>query len=47
VAGIRNRGETAFLHATASNVNAIRLYQALGFSLRREVEFEAVRVPLA
>jgi ribosomal protein S18 acetylase RimI-like enzyme len=47
VAGIRSRGETAFLHATASNVNAIRLYEALGFSMRREVAFEAIRVPPA
>jgi ribosomal protein S18 acetylase RimI-like enzyme len=45
VGGIRSRQERAFLHATASNVNAIRLYQAIGFALRREVVFQAVRVP--
>jgi ribosomal protein S18 acetylase RimI-like enzyme len=45
--GIRQRGETPFLHASAANVNALRLYEALGFRLRREVSFVAVRVPSA
>ena len=31
------RGETPFLHAYASNAGAIALYEALGFTLRREV----------
>lgn len=31
------RGETPFLHAYASNANAIALYRKLGFSLRCEV----------
>ncbi len=44
-AGIRRRGDTPFLHAAAENVGAIRLYQSLGFRLRREVVFEAVQVP--
>ena len=44
-AGIRARGETPFLHAAATNTNAIRLYESLGFRLRREVVFLAVRVP--
>ena len=35
---IVRRGETPFLHAYASNANAIRLYQRLGFVLRCEVE---------
>jgi ribosomal protein S18 acetylase RimI-like enzyme len=43
--GIRQRGETPFLHAAASNTNAIRLYQSLGFRLRREAMFTAARVP--
>ncbi|MEY9839976.1 GNAT family N-acetyltransferase [Streptacidiphilus sp. EB103A] len=43
--GIRARGETPFLHAAATNTNAIRLYLSLGFRLRREVSFVAVRVP--
>jgi ribosomal protein S18 acetylase RimI-like enzyme len=45
VAGIRARGETPFLHALASNAGAIRLYEALGFELRRTMAFSAVRVP--
>lgn len=44
-AGIRARGETPFLHASAANTNAIRLYEALGFELRRSVEFVALRTP--
>jgi ribosomal protein S18 acetylase RimI-like enzyme len=38
-AGITARGETPFLHAVTTNVNAIRLYEALGFAVRREVTF--------
>jgi ribosomal protein S18 acetylase RimI-like enzyme len=44
-AGIRDRGETPFLHAAASNTNAIRLYESLGFRLRRTLTFFAARVP--
>ncbi len=33
-ARISARGETPFLHALASNLNAIRLYETLGFELR-------------
>lgn len=44
-AGIRERGETPFLHTGAHNVDAIRLYEALGFRLRRRVEFRQLRVP--
>jgi predicted GNAT family acetyltransferase len=43
--GIRERGETPFLHAAADNTNAIRLYEALGFRLRRRATFLAARVP--
>ncbi|MFL6115759.1 MAG: GNAT family N-acetyltransferase, partial [Catenulispora sp.] len=43
--GIRERGETPFLHTGAENVNAIRLYEALGFRLRRTVVFAGYRVP--
>ncbi|MFT4042875.1 MAG: GNAT family N-acetyltransferase [Gordonia sp. (in: high G+C Gram-positive bacteria)] len=43
--GIRARGETPFMHASATNVNAIRLYESIGFAIRRQVSFEAVRVP--
>jgi predicted GNAT family acetyltransferase len=42
-AQIRARGEEAFLHAAASNTNAIRLYQALGFTLRTTCDFAAIR----
>jgi ribosomal protein S18 acetylase RimI-like enzyme len=45
VTGIRARGETPFLHAIASNTRAIRLYEALGFRLRRATVFSAARVP--
>jgi ribosomal protein S18 acetylase RimI-like enzyme len=44
-AGIAARGETPFLHAAADNVNAIRLYKALGFAHRRDVRFIAVTPP--
>ncbi|TKK80726.1 GNAT family N-acetyltransferase [Herbidospora galbida] len=44
-AGIRARGETPFMHASASNVNAIRLYEKLGFTLRARRLFRQVRVP--
>ncbi|MEV6347362.1 GNAT family N-acetyltransferase [Actinoplanes sp. NPDC051851] len=42
-AGIRARGETPFLHTGAANTTAIRLYEHLGFTLRREVDFTAYR----
>jgi ribosomal protein S18 acetylase RimI-like enzyme len=45
VAGIRARGETPFLHAAADNTSALRLYEALGFELRRPVSFRAFGVP--
>lgn len=44
-AGIRARGETPFMHASASNVNAIRLYEKLGFTLRARRLFRQVRAP--
>ncbi|MEU1343845.1 GNAT family N-acetyltransferase [Streptomyces sp. NPDC090075] len=45
--GIRERGETPFLHTGAGNTNAIRLYESLGFRIRRRTAFIAVRVPEA
>ncbi|WP_149826652.1 GNAT family N-acetyltransferase [Streptomyces tailanensis] len=45
--GIRERGETPFLHAAAANANALRLYETLGFRLRRTIRFTGVRVPAA
>jgi ribosomal protein S18 acetylase RimI-like enzyme len=43
--GIIERGETPFLHTDASNSGAIRLYQSIGFSVRRRVTFTIVRSP--
>jgi ribosomal protein S18 acetylase RimI-like enzyme len=43
---IRERGETPFLHAAGSNVNAIRLYESLGFRLRGRTTFAAFRTPV-
>ena len=45
-AGIRERGETPFLHAAATNVTAIRIYRKLGFRLRRRTRFTTLRAPL-
>ncbi|MBM9466712.1 GNAT family N-acetyltransferase [Nakamurella leprariae] len=44
-AGIRERDEVPFLHASADNANAIRLYESLGFRLSRRVEFTFLEVP--
>ncbi|MGC5311796.1 GNAT family N-acetyltransferase [Micromonospora zamorensis] len=38
-AGIQARGETPFLHTATTNTNAIRLYEAMGFALRRHLTF--------
>jgi len=45
VAGIRARGDTAFLHAVATNSGAIRLYEAMGFRLRQPTIFRAMQTP--
>jgi ribosomal protein S18 acetylase RimI-like enzyme len=42
MAGIRARGDIPFLHATATNTNAIRLYLNLGFTERLRPTFVAV-----
>ncbi|MFD0306860.1 GNAT family N-acetyltransferase [Streptomyces sp. NPDC127119] len=42
---IRARGETPFLHTGADNTTAVRLYESLGFRLRRRTKFLAARVP--
>jgi ribosomal protein S18 acetylase RimI-like enzyme len=44
-AAIRARGDTPFLHATATNIPAIRLYESLGFQLRRDASFVIARAP--
>lgn len=43
-AGIEARGCTPFLHVAARNVNAIRLYEKLGFTTRRPTVFAAFEV---
>ena len=43
--GIQARGEHPFLAAAADNVNAVRLYQALGFTVRQDVTFAVVHAP--
>jgi predicted GNAT family acetyltransferase len=44
-AGVAARGETPFLHAAAGNTGAIRLYESLGFTLRRPTRFHFLTVP--
>ncbi|WP_338073951.1 GNAT family N-acetyltransferase [Kineococcus siccus] len=44
-AGVRARGELPFLHAAADNVDAVRLYTALGFRHRRDLTFALLRTP--
>jgi len=43
-AGIRARGDSAVARG-ADNTNAIRLYESLGFRLRKRREFLSLRVP--
>ena len=42
-AEIRALGDRPFLHAVAANRAAVRLYESLGFTLRRELPFTVVR----
>ncbi|WP_020116747.1 GNAT family N-acetyltransferase [Streptomyces canus] len=44
-AGIRERGDTPFLHAASDNTQAIRLYESIGFTLRRRSPILLVRSP--
>ncbi|KYH44943.1 GNAT family N-acetyltransferase [Branchiibius sp. NY16-3462-2] len=46
VANIQARGDRAFLHTGRRNVNAIRLYESLGFRLRRAAQFGAIQAPV-
>ncbi|GGQ84685.1 GNAT family N-acetyltransferase [Couchioplanes azureus] len=39
------RGDRPFLHVAADNLNAIRLYERLGFTVRRHVRFHGYRTP--
>ncbi|MBJ3807302.1 GNAT family N-acetyltransferase [Streptomyces flavofungini] len=45
--GIRERGEIPFLHTAARNTGAVRLYESLGFRLRRNISFRAARTTAA
>ncbi|MFG2974135.1 GNAT family N-acetyltransferase [Streptomyces sp. NPDC048331] len=47
VAEVRERGESPFLHAAAANTEAVRLYESMGFTLRRSPLFLGVRTPQA
>ncbi|MEV6927275.1 GNAT family N-acetyltransferase [Dactylosporangium sp. NPDC051485] len=42
---IRARGDQVLLHTAASNTGAIRLYERLGFRVRRETTFAIYRTP--
>jgi ribosomal protein S18 acetylase RimI-like enzyme len=44
---IHERGARAMMHAAAGNTNAIRLYESLGFTLRRTVAFGSIRTPVS
>lgn len=43
--GVLARGDRPFLHVAVSNMDAIRLYETLGFSIRREMSFVQMRTP--
>ncbi|QUQ71779.1 GNAT family N-acetyltransferase [Kutzneria sp. CA-103260] len=43
LAGIAAQGDRAFLHVAATNANAIRLYEALGFTVRRELVLSVLK----
>ncbi|WP_371614906.1 GNAT family N-acetyltransferase [Streptomyces sp. NBC_00454] len=45
VAAVEERGDSPFLHAAAQNTSAIALYEAMGFTLRREPFFIGLRTP--
>jgi predicted GNAT family acetyltransferase len=41
--GIRERGQTPFLHTRADNARAIRVYEKLGFRTRKQGHFAVIR----
>lgn len=43
--GIRQRGQRPFLHVMASNSGAIRLYESMGYLIRRAVDINIYRAP--
>lgn len=46
-ASVRERGDSPFLHAAAENTGAVRLYESMGFTLRRRPFFLGLRTPPA
>lgn len=42
---VQERGDRAFLHAAAENHGAVRVYERLGFALRRRTSFGVLRAP--
>ncbi|MFB6815923.1 GNAT family N-acetyltransferase [Streptomyces sp. NPDC056347] len=42
---IKERGDTPFLHAAAANTGAVRLYESMGFALRRRTSFLGALAP--
>jgi ribosomal protein S18 acetylase RimI-like enzyme len=42
---VRSRGDRAFMHASAENTGAIAGYEKLGFTLRKQLTFQGIRVP--
>ncbi|MFE9932277.1 GNAT family N-acetyltransferase [Streptomyces sp. NPDC005533] len=46
-AAVRERGDSPFLHAAAANTDAVRLYESMGFTVRRRPVFLGLRTPAA
>ncbi|MFJ6796081.1 GNAT family N-acetyltransferase [Streptomyces sp. NPDC091268] len=44
-AAVRERGDSPFLHVAADNAAAVRLYESMGFTRRREPDFLGLRTP--
>jgi predicted GNAT family acetyltransferase len=45
MSSVTDRGAVPFLHAAGDNAGAIRLYERLGFTLRRAVSFLVLQAP--
>jgi predicted GNAT family acetyltransferase len=43
--GIRERGETPFLHVASTNTAAMKLYEAMGYVARASFDFVVLRPP--